>query len=178
MTNDALDLERQLIEEIQTNLPGFAQACRADADFVVLNQDAFAPLLGSAELLLLGKAIKYAGLVGKEVRIVPTPLRPSWKSFREIVEQLDPLADFANLFEFERGEFDLGPCPFTATIAESPEQPMEASGPNSFNSQSENTCSRDAAEGVTPQAKQSIVDNFSCDDAPAQFSTRRSDGNS
>ena len=58
-------------------LPGFVEACRADADFVVLNQEAFAPMLGTAELLLLGKAIKYAGLVGKEVRIVPTPHRPS-----------------------------------------------------------------------------------------------------
>jgi hypothetical protein len=72
-----MDRERQLIEEINAELPGFAQACRADADFVLMNQDAFAPMLGSAELLLLGKAIKYAGLVGKEVRIVPTPCRPA-----------------------------------------------------------------------------------------------------
>ena len=77
MTAEAMDRERLLIDEIQTELPGFVQACRADAECVVVNQDAFAPTLGNAELLLLGKAIKYAGLVGKEVRIVPTPQRPA-----------------------------------------------------------------------------------------------------
>ena len=77
MSAELIDRERRLIEEIQAELPGFVHACRADADFVVLNQDAFAPMLGSAELLLLGKAIKYAGLVSKEVRIMPAPHRPS-----------------------------------------------------------------------------------------------------
>jgi hypothetical protein len=40
--------------------------------FFFLHQDAFAPKLGSDEMFLLGKAIKYAGLMGKEVRIIPS----------------------------------------------------------------------------------------------------------
>jgi hypothetical protein len=42
-----------------------------------MHQDAFAPMLGSNEMFLLGKAVKYAGLVGKEVRIIPTARQPS-----------------------------------------------------------------------------------------------------
>ena len=76
MTTDAMERERLLIAEIETEPPGFAQACRADVDCVLIHQEAFAPMLGTAELLLLGKAIKYAGLVRKELRIVPTPRRP------------------------------------------------------------------------------------------------------
>ena len=38
----------------------------------LIHQDAFAPKLGSDEMFLLGKAIKYAGLMGKEVRIIPS----------------------------------------------------------------------------------------------------------
>jgi hypothetical protein len=33
-------------------------------------------MLGSNEIFLLGKAIKYAGLIGKEVRIIPPTRRP------------------------------------------------------------------------------------------------------
>ena len=75
---DEMERERKLIEEIQSALPEFVQACKAkDADFVLMNQDVFAPKLGDYELLLLGKAIKYAGLMGKEVRIIPSPRLPS-----------------------------------------------------------------------------------------------------
>jgi hypothetical protein len=52
-------------------------ACHGNADFVIMHQDAFAPMLGSNELFLLGKAIKYAGLNGKEVRIIPTTRKPT-----------------------------------------------------------------------------------------------------
>ena len=41
-------------------------------DCILMQQDAFAPAYGPSELLLLGKAIKYAGLMGKEVRIIPS----------------------------------------------------------------------------------------------------------
>ena len=49
----------------------------AKEDLVIMQQDAFAPMPGSNEIFLLGKAIKYAGLVGKEVRIIPSARRPS-----------------------------------------------------------------------------------------------------
>jgi hypothetical protein len=42
-----------------------------------MQQDTFAPAYGPSELLLLGKAIKYAGLMAKEVRIVPSLVQPS-----------------------------------------------------------------------------------------------------
>ena len=54
-----LERERQLIEGVQRELPGFVAACNdKNADFVLLHQDAFAPKLGLNEILLLGKAIK------------------------------------------------------------------------------------------------------------------------
>jgi hypothetical protein len=69
--------ERRLVEEIHTRLPEFVAACNADADFVLMHQDAFAPGLGYDEILLLGKAVKYAGLMRKEVRIIPSQRRLS-----------------------------------------------------------------------------------------------------
>ena len=78
MPETAMDRERQLIADIERDLPEFAATCKSrDADFVLMHQDAFAPALGSNEIFLLGKAIKYAGLLGKEVRIVPSARRPS-----------------------------------------------------------------------------------------------------
>jgi len=56
------------------------------ADFVLMHQDTFGPLLGASELLLLGKAIKYAGIFGKEVRIVPSNV-----CFRERCPPLKPM---------------------------------------------------------------------------------------
>ena len=41
---DEMERERKLIEEIQSALPEFVQACKAkDADFVLMHQDVFAP---------------------------------------------------------------------------------------------------------------------------------------
>ena len=78
MDDNVLDRTRQLIAEIERELPDFVSACKAaGADFVLMHQDAFAPNLGSNELLLLGKAIKFAGLMGKEVRIIPSLRQPS-----------------------------------------------------------------------------------------------------
>jgi hypothetical protein len=77
MPENVLERERVLREEIERELPDFVQACRADTEFVIMHQDAFAPMLGSNEIVLLGKAIKYAGLIGKEVRIIPSTRRPS-----------------------------------------------------------------------------------------------------
>ena len=77
MADTVLDRERLLREEVESELPEFVQACQEDADFVVMHQDAFAPMLGSNEIFLLGKAIKYAGLNGKEVRIIPSTPKPA-----------------------------------------------------------------------------------------------------
>ena len=67
-----MDRERKLIEEIQSVLPEFVHACSSRSDFIIMSQEAFAPRLGEYELLLLGKAIKYAGLMGREVRVIPS----------------------------------------------------------------------------------------------------------
>ena len=77
MADTVLDRERLLREEIERELPDFVNACHANANFVIMHQDAFAPMLGSNEIFLLGKAIKYAGLNGKEVRIIPSPQKPA-----------------------------------------------------------------------------------------------------
>ena len=78
MDDNVIERERQLIEEVQRELPGFVAACNEkNAEFVLLHQDAFAPKLGPDEIFLLGKAIKYAGVIGKEVRIIPSDRLPS-----------------------------------------------------------------------------------------------------
>ena len=77
MADTVLDRERLLREEVERELPEFVSACRANVDFVLMHQDTFAPMLGSNEIFLLGKAIKYAGLCGKEVRIIPSSQQPA-----------------------------------------------------------------------------------------------------
>jgi hypothetical protein len=78
MAEDILERERRLIHEVRSALPQFAAACEmTGADSVIMAQDAFAPMLGDYEITLLGKAVKYAGLMGKEVHIVPSRPLPS-----------------------------------------------------------------------------------------------------
>ena len=73
-----MNRERLLIEEVERELTGFVRMCRDPRnDCILMQQDAFATAYGPSELLLLGKAIKYAGLMGKEVRIVPSLRQPS-----------------------------------------------------------------------------------------------------
>jgi hypothetical protein len=55
---------------IRKKLPDFARMCADDAEHVLLHQDAFAADYQEDEYLLLGMAIKYAGLRGKEVRVI------------------------------------------------------------------------------------------------------------
>jgi len=62
--------ESSLIDIIRKKLPEFAKACAADAELVLLHQDAFAADYQEDEYMLLGMAIKYAGLRGKEVRVI------------------------------------------------------------------------------------------------------------
>jgi hypothetical protein len=71
MTNDErMRRESSLIVTIRTKLPEFAKACADDAELVLLHQDAFAADYQEDEYTLLGMAIKYAGLRGKEVRMI------------------------------------------------------------------------------------------------------------
>ena len=71
MTNDErMRRESSLIATIRKNLPDFAKACADDTELVLLHQDAFAGDYQEDEYLLLGMAIKYAGLRGKEVRVI------------------------------------------------------------------------------------------------------------
>jgi hypothetical protein len=71
MINDErLQRESSLIDTIRKKLPEFAKACAADAELVLLHQDAFAADYQEDEYALLGMAIKYAGLRGKEVRVI------------------------------------------------------------------------------------------------------------
>ncbi len=71
MTDDErMQRESNLIATIRKNLPDFAKACADDAELVMLHQDAFAADFQDDEYTLLGMAIKYAGLRGKEVRVI------------------------------------------------------------------------------------------------------------
>ena len=71
MTNDErMRRESNLIATIRNKLPEFAKACADDTEQVLLHQDAFAADYQEDEYTLLGMAIKYAGLRGKEVRVI------------------------------------------------------------------------------------------------------------
>jgi hypothetical protein len=69
-TNEIMQRESNLVRRIQEKLPDFAKACASDVEVVVLHQDAFAADYRDDECLLLGMAIKYAGLCGKEVQVI------------------------------------------------------------------------------------------------------------
>jgi hypothetical protein len=62
--------ESKLTATIRKQLPDFVNACAGDEDVVLLHQNAFAVDYQQDEYSLLGKAIKYAGLGGKEVRMI------------------------------------------------------------------------------------------------------------
>jgi hypothetical protein len=71
MTNDErMQRESSLIATIRKKLPDFAKACADETELVLLPQDAFAADYQEDEYALLGMAIKYAGLRGKEVRVL------------------------------------------------------------------------------------------------------------
>jgi hypothetical protein len=71
MTNDErMQRESSLIATIRTKLPKFVKACADDAELALLHQDAFAADYQEDEYMLFGTAIKYAGLRGKEVRVI------------------------------------------------------------------------------------------------------------
>jgi hypothetical protein len=68
--DERMKRESSLIAIIRTKLPEFAKACADDTELVLLHQDAFAADYQQDEYALLGMAIKYAGLRGKEVRVI------------------------------------------------------------------------------------------------------------
>ena len=71
MTNEeSMQREANLIATIRAKLPDFAKMCADDPDLVLLHQDSFAADYQDEEYALLGMAIKYAGLRGKEVRVI------------------------------------------------------------------------------------------------------------
>jgi hypothetical protein len=62
--------ETLLIAEIERLLPEFARACRDSADVVIIHQDSFASDYQDEEYTLFGKAMKFAGIYGKEIRVI------------------------------------------------------------------------------------------------------------
>jgi hypothetical protein len=71
MTDDErMQRESGLIATVRKKLPEFAKACADDAEQVLLHQDAFAADYQEDQYALLGMAIKYACLRGKEVRVI------------------------------------------------------------------------------------------------------------
>ena len=65
--------ESDLIAAVERMLPDFAKACRApDLPVVIMHQDAFAADYQEEEYRLLGMAIKFAGICGKDVHIAGT----------------------------------------------------------------------------------------------------------
>jgi hypothetical protein len=62
--------EHSLTAAIEKLLPDFARSCRETTEMVILHQDSFAADYQEDEYRLLGMAIKFAGLHGKEIRIV------------------------------------------------------------------------------------------------------------
>jgi hypothetical protein len=73
MTAEELrEKEAALTSKIERLLPDFVKTCRQNADVVLIQQDAFAADYQDDEYALLGMAIKFAGLYGKEIRIIGT----------------------------------------------------------------------------------------------------------
>ena len=68
--NELKQREDALVEEVVKRLPQFARACDQNVDAVILHQDAFAADYDEDEYRLLGMAIKYAGLRGKDVQVI------------------------------------------------------------------------------------------------------------
>lgn len=62
--------EAALRAEIERRLPDFVKVCRDDVGLMIIHQDAFAADYQEDEYRLLGMAIKFAGLYGKEIRVI------------------------------------------------------------------------------------------------------------
>ena len=62
--------EAALTAKIDRLLPDFVKSCRERADAVIIHQDSFAADYQDDEYALLGMAIKFAGLHGREIRVI------------------------------------------------------------------------------------------------------------
>ena len=69
-SHERMRRESNLVAIIREKLPEFVKACADDTELVLIHQDAFAADYQEDEYALLGMAIKYAGLRGKEVRVI------------------------------------------------------------------------------------------------------------
>lgn len=67
-----LEKETALTAGIERLLPDFARSCRDSADVVIIHQDSFAADYQDEEYSLFGKAMKFAGIYGKEIRVIGT----------------------------------------------------------------------------------------------------------
>lgn len=67
--------KQKVIETIERQLPDFVKAVKFGSgdEMLIFHQDAFAADYQEEEFRLLGMAVKYAGLHGREITIVPTP---------------------------------------------------------------------------------------------------------
>jgi len=68
--HERMQRESNPVAIIRKKLPEFVKACADDTELVLIHQDAFAADYQEDEYALLGMAIKYAGLRGKEVRVI------------------------------------------------------------------------------------------------------------
>jgi hypothetical protein len=59
-----------LTAEIERLLPDLARSCRESSDVVIIHQDSFAADYQDEEYALFGKAMKFAGIYGKEIRVI------------------------------------------------------------------------------------------------------------
>lgn len=62
--------EQKFRRDFEREFPEFVRGCREDSEMTIIHQDAFAADYQETEFSNLGKAIKYAGLHGKQVRII------------------------------------------------------------------------------------------------------------
>ena len=67
---ELMEKEAALVAEIETLLPDFARSCRDSTDVVIIHQDSFAADYQDDEYTLFGKAMKFAGIYGKEIRVI------------------------------------------------------------------------------------------------------------
>jgi hypothetical protein len=69
-SKELVEKERALTAEIERLLPDFARSCRENLDVVIIHQDSFAADYQDDEYTLFGKAMKFAGIYGKEIRVI------------------------------------------------------------------------------------------------------------
>jgi hypothetical protein len=67
---ELMEKEAASMAEIERLLPDFARSCRDNADVVIIHQDSFAADYQDEEYVLFGKAMKFAGIYGKEIHVI------------------------------------------------------------------------------------------------------------